>query len=560
MAKRGGGYNLCAALYCNHNRKRNPNLSFFRFPKNPKVCRQWIINSKRFDLLNKEPSYLYTNCIICADHFADSQFTTKAKNRLLDNAVPTKFPIGAQPEENKISESVGQEICEQVEKQMKETSPGIVIKGKRPMEKPERMISTSIFKESKELLSTKTVTFSSRPRIITTQIPESRISSANIVSLPNTSKVTSVNTSDKPRLIWLTGLPMSQKPASTQGSLVKSVLPNVPMLGTTSNVPLLGSSVSHVPMPGKPITPGVESSLCLLPEVKREVTEIPGTSDSNNDNFAPSDYSYAGSYDGSHYHSSVLLDNTNNQDGGSHDNTFDTSYDESSAPPPLKRKRPCAGNSTEQLSENYIAFSELVVSKLKSLPPHRAALLQLKIQELLSREIVSMENEEVDEGTEDDSDLNEDEEEVEENGQTKPGSSSEAPAAANRPDPSTRPEDCPTGAEDKDTAQTGQRTTLTSSTVTTIAKKRKSRGKMSDNKENSQAFLEESYRAFSRCIISQLRYLPTSIAVITQNKIQKVISEDIIEFYTKKDLNSNQDETSSSAVRIKEEPIESMEN
>uniref|UniRef100_A0A8D9BAL2 Uncharacterized protein n=1 Tax=Cacopsylla melanoneura TaxID=428564 RepID=A0A8D9BAL2_9HEMI len=37
MAKRGGGYNLCAALYCNHNRKRNPNLSFFRFPKNPKV-------------------------------------------------------------------------------------------------------------------------------------------------------------------------------------------------------------------------------------------------------------------------------------------------------------------------------------------------------------------------------------------------------------------------------------------------------------------------------------------------------------------------------------------
>uniref|UniRef100_A0A8D8TFG5 52 kDa repressor of the inhibitor of the protein kinase n=2 Tax=Cacopsylla melanoneura TaxID=428564 RepID=A0A8D8TFG5_9HEMI len=575
MAKRGGGYNLCAALYCNHNRKRNPNLSFFRFPKNPKVCRQWVINSKRFDLLNKEPSYLYANCIMCADHFEDNLFTHKIKNRLLDHAVPTKFPIGdiGLQQESPISECEGEEICEQVEKQMKEASPGIVIKGKKPVQKPERMILSSIFKESKELLSTKTVTFSTPPRIIRAQIPESSISSANIVSLPNSSKVTSVNPNDKPRLIWLTGLPMSQKPATAQSSLVKTVLPNMPVLGT-ANVPILGSSVANVPLSGKTIIPGVESSVCLLPEVKREIAEIPGTSESNNDNFAPSDYSYAGSYDGSQYPSSVLLDSTNNQDGGSQDNTFDTSYDDSSAPPPFKRKRPC-GDSTDQLKENYMAFSELVVSKLKSLPPHRAALLQLKIQKLLSQEIVSLESEGGDEGTEDDaaaSDLNEEEEEVEGNGQTGPGPCSEA--AADKSNPSARPEDCPNGAEDKNTAQSFPLTS--SSSVTTIAKKRKSRGRQSENKENLSfleesyrafskvilPFLEESYRAFSKCIISQLRYLPTAIAVQTQNKIQKVLSDEIVEFYTKKDLHSNEQnpDTDSSHVRIKEEPIDNMES
>uniref|UniRef100_A0A8D8VZN3 Uncharacterized protein n=1 Tax=Cacopsylla melanoneura TaxID=428564 RepID=A0A8D8VZN3_9HEMI len=206
-----------------------------------------------------------------------------------------------------------------------------------------------------------------------------------------------------------------------------------------------------------------------------------------------------------------------------------------------------------------MAFSELVVSKLKSLPPHRAALLQLKIQKLLSQEIVSLESEGGDEGTEDDaaaSDLEEEEEEVEGNGQTGPGPCSEA--AADKSNPSARPEDCPNGAEDKNTAQSFPLTS--SSSVTTIAKKRKSRGRQSENKENL-SFLEESYRAFSKCIISQLRYLPTAIAVQTQNKIQKVLSDEIVEFYTKKDLHSNEQnpDTDSSHVRIKEEPIDNME-
>jgi hypothetical protein len=41
-----------------------------------------------------------------------------------------------------------------------------------------------------------------------------------------------------------------------------------------------------------------------------------------------------------------------------------------------------------------------VVAKLKSLPANRAALLQLKIQELLSREIVNLEMDEGDNETE----------------------------------------------------------------------------------------------------------------------------------------------------------------
>lgn len=37
-------------------------------------CGVWIQNCRRQDLKGKEPAYLYANCVLCADHFEDSQF------------------------------------------------------------------------------------------------------------------------------------------------------------------------------------------------------------------------------------------------------------------------------------------------------------------------------------------------------------------------------------------------------------------------------------------------------------------------------------------------------
>lgn len=223
-------------------------------------CRQWIVNSKRFDLLNKEPSYLYANCIICSEHFDDSQFTSSQRNRLLDMAIPNKFPIGA-PDSNEILDGAGEEICMEVEKQMQAITSTSTKRPKVTKAAEQPMISTSIFKESRALLSTKTVTFSSKPRIITTQIPASAVQSSNIVTLANASgkTITSVANKEQPKLFWLTKLPVSQ--AKTVASS--------PLSSPTRK------TYSRVQSPGKASTPpAIESSLSLLPdiEIKQEVS------------------------------------------------------------------------------------------------------------------------------------------------------------------------------------------------------------------------------------------------------------------------------------------------
>ena len=61
-------------------------------------CQIWVQNSRRQDLLNRSPSYLTTNCKLCAEHFEDSQFTNPSKNRLNWNAVPTLFSVPNPPQ------------------------------------------------------------------------------------------------------------------------------------------------------------------------------------------------------------------------------------------------------------------------------------------------------------------------------------------------------------------------------------------------------------------------------------------------------------------------------
>ena len=74
-------------IHCNHC------LHFAR-------CQIWVQNSRKQDLLNRSPSYLSTNCKLCAEHFESSQFTNPSKNRLNWNAVPTLFSVPNPPQKN----------------------------------------------------------------------------------------------------------------------------------------------------------------------------------------------------------------------------------------------------------------------------------------------------------------------------------------------------------------------------------------------------------------------------------------------------------------------------
>lgn len=167
-------------------------------------------------------------------------------------AIPTIFPIGAPTGGSELLNSMGDEICMEVEAQMQAISPNTAKKGLKPKD-DSPMISTSIFTESKALLSTKTVTFSSKPRIITTQIPASQISriqNSNIVTFANSSakQMTTVGSKDQPKLFFLTKLPQA---------LATKTPPSSP------GVPVVQPSPA---MPGKPTTPGIDSAVSILPD------------------------------------------------------------------------------------------------------------------------------------------------------------------------------------------------------------------------------------------------------------------------------------------------------
>ena len=63
------------------------------------ICRskEWVVLSRREDLLKKDVEYLYKNCRICAEHFEDMMFSNPLKNRLNPQAKPTLFNIPNPP-------------------------------------------------------------------------------------------------------------------------------------------------------------------------------------------------------------------------------------------------------------------------------------------------------------------------------------------------------------------------------------------------------------------------------------------------------------------------------
>ena len=87
----------CAAINCKKNRFENPEMSFFRFPRDEERSKRWKINSRREDISRKSANELFNGTVLCSAHFEDSQFSSARKNRLKKTAVPTLFDVPNPP-------------------------------------------------------------------------------------------------------------------------------------------------------------------------------------------------------------------------------------------------------------------------------------------------------------------------------------------------------------------------------------------------------------------------------------------------------------------------------
>ena len=71
-------------------RHRSFKLSIFR-------AKEWVVLTRRQDLLKKPAKYLYQNCKLCSEHFEECMFSNVAKTRLKRDAKPTLFNIPNAP-------------------------------------------------------------------------------------------------------------------------------------------------------------------------------------------------------------------------------------------------------------------------------------------------------------------------------------------------------------------------------------------------------------------------------------------------------------------------------
>lgn len=89
---------LCAVLGCNNSNYKNKsnntnkNIRFLGFPKDPKLCKQWVVFCGRLDNFNTNSSR------ICSDHFKIEdynanvlleQYGLPVRRRLKPNTVPS---------------------------------------------------------------------------------------------------------------------------------------------------------------------------------------------------------------------------------------------------------------------------------------------------------------------------------------------------------------------------------------------------------------------------------------------------------------------------------------
>ncbi|XP_049781106.1 52 kDa repressor of the inhibitor of the protein kinase-like [Schistocerca cancellata] len=88
---------FCSAINCSSNRKKTPQLSFLGLLRILIGAKKWLVNSRREDLMKKDPVYLYNNIRFCSLHFEQDQVMNADNNKLVWNAVCTLFDIPDKP-------------------------------------------------------------------------------------------------------------------------------------------------------------------------------------------------------------------------------------------------------------------------------------------------------------------------------------------------------------------------------------------------------------------------------------------------------------------------------
>nr|XP_033804241.1 52 kDa repressor of the inhibitor of the protein kinase-like isoform X2 [Geotrypetes seraphini] len=110
--------NYCAALNCSR-KSTHSDIGFFRFPRDPARCKQWVENCQRVDLEDKTADHLNKCYRLCARHFDSSMVRRKSpyRTRLQDNAIPTIFDFRSHltsPQsrrKRRIKEPVEEDVC-----------------------------------------------------------------------------------------------------------------------------------------------------------------------------------------------------------------------------------------------------------------------------------------------------------------------------------------------------------------------------------------------------------------------------------------------------------------
>uniref|UniRef100_A0A4W3JH81 THAP domain-containing protein 1 n=1 Tax=Callorhinchus milii TaxID=7868 RepID=A0A4W3JH81_CALMI len=89
--------NACAAPSCRRRSTRCRGLAFYRFPRDPARCRQWVDNCQRPDLRAKSPEQLHHQHRLCALHFTRDLLQCPRRSLLRPDAVPTLFDLPPSP-------------------------------------------------------------------------------------------------------------------------------------------------------------------------------------------------------------------------------------------------------------------------------------------------------------------------------------------------------------------------------------------------------------------------------------------------------------------------------
>ncbi|XP_039449335.1 nuclear transcription factor Y subunit beta-like isoform X1 [Culex pipiens pallens] len=103
MGKMSGSH--CLVMGCRNRQLLNQTntRSYFRFPRDPEMCKQWVEFCNRPELWKKYdengPEYLYKSSRICSDHFQPNDFNNPNlfSQGLKKGSVPTLYPASKEP-------------------------------------------------------------------------------------------------------------------------------------------------------------------------------------------------------------------------------------------------------------------------------------------------------------------------------------------------------------------------------------------------------------------------------------------------------------------------------